>query len=339
MKKGAIIVVLMAVMIYAVYAFGTGETEEKTVYTGFVESDITKAMTLTGGRLVKLYVREGDAVVKGQLVAEMDKAELEFSRAKLEAAVEMKKSKLDSLLEGADDKDLEGAKLQMEGLLIKLNLAADNLNLKQKKLEDIKSLVESNALESDQLDTANLAFQQAESDYKVLQTEYSKAKVAYEDLIEGADNHTLSIAQEDLKMAQHDLEAVDWKLEQTIIRAPSDGIVRNVYYSEEELVPQGYQILDMIEADSLYVQFYVDEANFSKVVLGDPVTITVDGSGETFDVIVSEISNYAQFTPKNVSTKEDRQSLVFKIKASVGDSMTLHSGMMVDVMLNEGATK
>ncbi|GAU78591.1 HlyD family secretion protein [Fusibacter sp. 3D3] len=339
MKKSIFIGILAIVLGSIGYCFSIGEAVSTPVYTGFIECNITKAMSQSSGKIIEINVEEGQQVSKGDLIAIIDSSDLLFQKDKIIAEIAIKENKLEDLIEGADANDFKQITLQQEGLKLKIALATDQLKIKSNQLEDARALLESNAISAEQLENVELAYQQAQTDLSVLNKEYEKTTLAYEDLLEGVNPHTLAIAEEELKLSEIARQSIERKIEETHIFAPSEGRIRHVYFNENEMVSTGAILADLLEQESLYVQFYVDEANFSKIELGGNIKLILDGSGETFTAKITKISDYAQFTPKNISTKADRQSLVFKVKADLEESAEFHSGMMVDIELEAGAAE
>ncbi len=339
MKKLILMGIIVSVLGSIWYYISISEVTSEPVYTGFIERNITKAMSQAGGQIVEINVKEGQTVSKGDLIAAIDQSDLLLQKDKILSEISIKQNKLDLLVEGADANDFQQITVQKEGLKLKIELAMDDLKIKQNQLDDAKILLESDAISTDQVDQLDLAYQRAQTDLEVLKKEYEKVNLTYSDLLDGADQHTLEIAREDLKLSEISLQNIEQKIEDTRILAPSDGIIRHVYFSENEILATGSVLADLLEKGSLYVQFYVDEANFSKVKLGDNIKLTLDGSGETVMAKITEISDYAQFTPKNIATKADRQSLVFKVKADLEERAEFHSGMMVDVSLEAGVSE
>jgi HlyD family secretion protein len=80
---------------------------------------------------------------------------------------------------------------------------------------------------------------------------------------------------------------------------------------------------------------YVPETKYGKIMLKDYVYITVDAyPGETFTGRVSTISNKAEFTPKNIQTKEERATQVFGIKVKLPNTEDkLKPGMPADAVI------
>ena len=76
---------------------------------------------------------------------------------------------------------------------------------------------------------------------------------------------------------------------------------------------------------------------WGKINLGDRATLTADSfPNKTFDVVVIRIADQAEFTPRNVQTKEERQTTVCAIELSVTDSDgKLKPGMPADVEFGE----
>jgi HlyD family secretion protein len=64
---------------------------------------------------------------------------------------------------------------------------------------------------------------------------------------------------------------------------------------------------------------WIDEPSLSRVILGQQVTVLVDGSDRTFEGTVSFISPVAEFTPKNVQTPDERAKLVFRVKVQLAN--------------------
>jgi multidrug resistance efflux pump len=78
---------------------------------------------------------------------------------------------------------------------------------------------------------------------------------------------------------------------------------------------------------------YLSEDRYGEVNVGDEVSLTVDSfPNETFTAVVTRIADQAEYTPRNVQTKEERQTTVYAIKLEASNSDgKLKPGMPVDV--------
>ena len=161
---------------------------------------------------------------------------------------------------------------------------------------------------------------------------------------EGPDPDALALAEARVSNAQAQvaaarsqleaqLDAIDLELEKYVVRAPVSGvlIIRNV--EPGELILPGAPAMTIGQLDDLTLTVYVPEDRYGQISLGDLALATVDSyPAETFEAVVTRISDRAEFTPRNVQTEEDRRSTVYAIVLSVEDpDGKLKPGMPADV--------
>ncbi|MEK7377230.1 MAG: efflux RND transporter periplasmic adaptor subunit [Candidatus Margulisiibacteriota bacterium] len=101
---------------------------------------------------------------------------------------------------------------------------------------------------------------------------------------------------------------------------------------EGELVAIGSTIMTVADLRSLELKVYIPERRIGKINLGQATNITVDSfPGQNFEGKVKYISNKAEFTPKNIQTKEERVNQVFEVKIKIPNpDMKLKPGMPAD---------
>jgi len=119
------------------------------------------------------------------------------------------------------------------------------------------------------------------------------------------------------------------------IRAPISGTILTKVADPGDLMAPFATVVTMADLTTLDLMLYVPETKFGKVMLKDYVYIIVDSyPGETFTGRVSNISNKAEFTPKNIQTKEERTTQVFGIKVKIPNSEDkLKPGMPADAII------
>jgi HlyD family secretion protein len=119
------------------------------------------------------------------------------------------------------------------------------------------------------------------------------------------------------------------------IRAPISGTILTKVADPGDLMAPFATVVTMADLTTLDLMLYVPETKFGKVMLKDYVYIIVDSyAGETFTGRVSNISNKAEFTPKNIQTKEERTTQVFGIKVKIPNSEDkLKPGMPADAII------
>ncbi len=146
-------------------------------------------------------------------------------------------------------------------------------------------------------------------------------------------SQALDQAKSALAQAEANLALLDTQIEKLTITAPSDGVVLTRNVEVGEFVQPGATAFVLGQLSDLTITVYVPEDRYGEVSLGQQAEVTVDSfPGVTFTATVIQISDKAEFTPRNVQTVEGRSSTVYAIKLSVSDSEgRLKIGMPADV--------
>jgi len=102
-----------------------------------------------------------------------------------------------------------------------------------------------------------------------------------------------------------------------------------------EFVQAGAPVLTLVQLNRVWVQTFVPETRLGRVRLGQNAEVTTDSfPDKTYQGRVTYISPEAEFTPKNIQTREERVKLVYRIKVSLDNpNQELKPGMPVDVYL------
>jgi HlyD family secretion protein len=122
------------------------------------------------------------------------------------------------------------------------------------------------------------------------------------------------------------------QLDDTVITAPIDGVVLVKSAEAGEVLAAGTTIVTIGDLDHPWLRAYVNEPDLGRVKLGQKVKLTTDSyKGKIYWGTVSFISSQAEFTPKQIQTKEERVKLVYRIKVDVDNSShELKNNMPVD---------
>ena len=145
----------------------------------------------------------------------------------------------------------------------------------------------------------------------------------------------LEIAKIQLEQAKNNVEQTKTELDKTLIKSPSDGVVNLLLINKGEYILAGKLIAEIYEQDNVEVKSYVSEQNIGYIKSGQEVQLYVDStSSRAFKGKVTRINNEAEFTPKNIQTKEERVNTVFEVTVEVFESEgTIKPGMPVDVKI------
>ena len=102
---------------------------------------------------------------------------------------------------------------------------------------------------------------------------------------------------------------------------PIDGVVLVKSAEPGEVLAAGTTVVTIGDLDHPWLRAYINETDLGRVKLGQKVKLTTDSfPGKVYWGTVSFISSEAEFTPKQIQTKEERVKLVYRIKIDVDNS-------------------
>jgi multidrug resistance efflux pump len=198
------------------------------------------------------------------------------------------------------------------------------------------------------VDAASAAVEMARADHKAAlsaadaaEAQRDQAQAGLDLLKAGARAEQLDVlragvaqAQAALAGAQAALAEVDTKIGKLNVAAPSAGIVLDRLVAVGELATQGAPLLTLANLDQVTLTVYVPEADLGRVRLGQAAEVTVDSYSDTFAGLVTHIARRAEFTPKNVDTREERVNMVFAVEITLENAdHRLLPGMPADALL------
>jgi HlyD family secretion protein len=145
------------------------------------------------------------------------------------------------------------------------------------------------------------------------------------------------VAASQLRMYQAAQRTAEVRLRDAVILSPLNGTVLRKIIDEGETVGAGATIFLLGDLENPWVRVYVKEDRLGQVKLGQKAEVTVDSyPKKQYEGVVTSISSEAEFTPKNVQTREERIKLVFGVKGSVkNQNSELKPGMPADVKILE----
>ncbi|HXX80712.1 MAG TPA: efflux RND transporter periplasmic adaptor subunit [Thermodesulfovibrionales bacterium] len=256
------------------------------------------------GRVEKLFTDEGLKVTKGEPLASLDRAELESQAAQARAYVKESEVRLKELRTGSRPQEIEQAKANLRFVEAELEKA-------QKDYERAERLFQKDAISVSQFDAAKSAYDSRVAQQKSTQEVLSMVK-------EGPRKEEISAAEQRLQQARAALLTIEERLKDAVIYAPASGVVIRKNIELGETVGPGTPVFTLGDLKDPWIKVYVKEDRLGLVKLGQKAKITVDSyPGKVYEGTVTFISSEAEFTPKNVQTKEERVKLVFGVKVRV----------------------
>ncbi|HKM01541.1 MAG: HlyD family efflux transporter periplasmic adaptor subunit [Tissierellia bacterium] len=263
------------------------------------------------------------------------------------------KAEYDKVMDGASEDEIKQAEET-------LSQAKTNLDYAKTNLDRSKELFDEEAISQSKYDEALKTYNVSEAQYNVAlsklnlinsyptETSSSAAeskmlqlKAGYELSISNGNTQLrqlesqLSIAKVQLVQANNTVEQTKRELDKLNIKSPIDGVVNSLFVKEGEFATAGKLTAEIFNPENIEINAYVSEANIGRVIVGQETVISIDSyENEYFTGKVTKINNLAEFTPKNIQTKEERVNTVFKvtIKAIETDG-ALKPGMPADVKI------
>ncbi len=290
--------------------------------SGTLESVDVNVGAKVPGQIVSLLVDEGSRVKAGDTIAVLDQATLKMQLDQAQAGVELARAQYQMLQNGARSEDISSAEeslLQMESTL---KNATDDY-------QRMKSLIATHSVTQKQYDDA-------QSRFDVAQAQYNTAKQNLQKMRRFARPEELAAAKARLEQAQSGADLIQKQLTDATITAPVAGIVTHKPVETGELMSAGSTVVTVSRLDTLNLMIYVSDTDLGKVKLGGLADVVIDTYPEkSFPAHVVYVSPIAEFTPKNIQTKEDRTKLVFGVKLEVDNhDGILKAGMPADAYLH-----
>jgi len=293
-----ILIVLVLFVGLSLYFFKKQEKPRGLlILHGRVEGKEINIGSKVQGRIIRLYKRESDPVKKEELLAELRPDEY---LAMLYSA----------------QKEVQAAEetvLMAQSYLLKYQA---NVEQAKKDLERYRALFQEGLVSKRDLEIAELNYISALAELKVNERYAAQAKAKQSSALQR-------------------LKEVEVYFRETKIYAPADGVILSRVAEEGEVVNPGQVIYNMVDLNKLYIKVYIPEPELGKVKLGQQARVYVDAYPDRyFNGTLTRVYEQAEFTPKNVETKDERVKLVFGAEVSVENPEgLLKPGMPADVVL------
>ncbi len=145
----------------------------------------------------------------------------------------------------------------------------------------------------------------------------------------------------EIAQAQAELAVLESQLKDTVAVSPIDGIVLTKAAEVGEILAAGAAVLTVGDLDHPWLRAYLNETDLGRVKLGDQARVTTDSfPGKVYSGRIGFIASEAEFTPKQIQTREERVKLVYRIKSDLENpNHELKSNMPADAELApRGAT-
>lgn len=284
---------LLLVAILASFGYQWWQKQQTTlpdglsVGNGRIEANETDIAVKYPGRVLQVLAEEGDMVQKGQLLVLMDPIELQarIDRAKADLEQGMEAIKEAEVQLGQNKNDLFYAQRQYKRVVELMTR-----DLTSQSMVDEKQHIR---------DSAQSKVQSAESRIRSL----NKAHEA----------HLATIRQLDAEMAE------------TQISSPITGRVLYKLVQNGEVIGSGGKVLTVLDLSNIYMEIFLPAQDAGRLKIGSEARIILDAYSDTLlPAKITFVSPQAQFTPKQVETRSERDKLMFRVKLQIPEELMLN---------------
>ena len=272
----------------------TPESDQVDASGAFEAREIVVSSEATG-RILSFPVQEGDALDSGAAVAGIDSVQLHLKRLQLLRSRKAVQSRRPDVARQIAATRQQIATARAERQRIERLLAANAANRKQ--LDDIDGQIA----------------------VLVRQLDAQKSTLETTDKGIGAESDVVSV-----QVAQ-----VDDQLDKCRVRNPFQGTLLVKYAEAGELATVGKPLYRLADLRNMTLRAYVTASQASRMKLGQKVEVRSDmgDTSRVYEGSVAWISSKAEFTPKTIQTRDERQNLVYAVKVSVENDGYLKIGM------------
>jgi len=300
-----ILLVILAATAGAIYMIRARQPRE-LVLSGSLEARTVNIGSLVGGRISRVMVDEGTAVVTGQLLATIETETIDRQVDEQKAAIETARAQLTKGLAGSRPEEIAKA------AAIAQNDDRDRRRMATLYREGIVSR-------------------------ELFEDAQTKARASAEDLRivrEGTRREDIATQRAQVEQQQRHLDSLLKQRAETEVKSSVTGVVQSFGLRPGDLVAPNQTIAEILEADQLWVRVYLPETLLGLVKVGQPVNVSVDTfPGQPFPARISTISSEGEYTPRNVQTRAQRAEQVFGVKVVLDRNQKLKAGMAAEVDL------
>jgi HlyD family secretion protein len=272
------------------------------VASGHVEATDVRLSTKVPGRLLSFSLQEGDSVKTGETLAKVDTTDVELALVQARAERDQAAAELRLRLSGARKEDIDELSAQVASLEADLGGA-------QRDLDRMQALLDRGSGTTKARDDARTRRDVTAARLQAMRESLGRLRAGFR--AEEKDAARARVAAVEAKIAQ-----LDQQLKDATLVSPLDGVVTEKIAEPGELLQAGSALLVVTNLADAWLTVYVAEPDLGRITIGQEAEVVTDG-GERRKGTITFISSKAEFTPKNVQTRDERVKLVYKVKVGL----------------------
>ncbi|MFC3340408.1 HlyD family secretion protein [Paracandidimonas soli] len=286
----------------------TGPGEGFVSGNGRIEATEVDVATKLPGRIEEILVREGDFVQAGQPLARM---QIDSLQAQYDEAAAGLQQAQHSVAVAEAQVALRQSDLAAAQALITQREA--ELDAAKRRLSRSQTLSREGAASVQELDDDRARTRGAEAALAATRAQAAAAQAA----VKAAEAQLIG-ARSAVKAAEATVARVQADLTDSELKSPRDGRVQVRVAQPGEVLGAGGRVLNLLDLSDVYMTFFIPETVAGRVALGSEVRIVLDAAPDiVIPARISFVASQAQFTPKMVETANERQKLMFRVRAQI----------------------
>ena len=311
-----------ALLLLLILGCGNGNNKNTIEASGNIEATNVIVSSQVTGKVLSLLKDEGENVNAGDTVLIIDHETLGLQLEQALAAKEAAEAQLNLLKVGAREEDIK----QGEEAVTQAKVSFESA---QRDAERMEALFNSKAITKKQNEDANSRLDITRAQLTAAQENLKKLKnlARPEDIKQAQANVDRQIATIDILKKQ---------IRDSYVQSPINGIIVKKFFEPGETVTMLSSLFKVSDLTIVNLIIYVSEEELGKVKLGQTADVSSDTyPDKKYEGKITYISPEAEFTPKNIQTKDERTKLVFAVKIKVKNpEFELKPGMPADAAVH-----
>jgi len=276
------------------------------VLAGTLEARTVNVGSLVGGRVIRVLIDEGNAVVAGQVLVTLETETIDRQIAEQQAAIAASHAQLAKALAGPREEEIHRAEAVNEN--------------DERERRRLAALYDAGVVARALLDDAATKAKTSAEDLRVLR--------------KGTRKEDIAAARAEVEQQERRLATLQKQRDETVVRSTVTGTVQSFALRPGDIVAPDQTVAEILEPSELWVRIYVPETLLGLVHVNMPVRVRVDTYPDLwFNGRVATVSSEGEYTPRNVQTRAQRAEEVFGVKVITDSDRRLKAGMAAEVDL------
>lgn len=304
----ALVMIAVVVFLALQNLSGNGQPAGIASGNGRIEATEVDISALSAGRIASIRVDEGEFVTQGQPLVQMDLRQLDAQ--KLQAEAQLRRAQIG--VQTAESLVVQ-AEAQHKAAAATVEQARAGADAAEARLARTETLARSNVASQQVLDDVRAAAREAQAALASAEAGLAAAEAAI-----GTARAQVVDAEAAVDAAGAAIESIEVLIADATLTSPRDGRVQYRIAQEGEIVAPGGRILNLVDLGDVYMTFFLPTSQAGLVEVGTEVRLVMDAAPDhVIPAQVSYVADVAQFTPRTVETAEEREKLMFRVRARV----------------------